>query len=307
MTKAHPWTATVGVAVVLLLAIVGAARGQDMEPHAYSATPINTNFLIANYTRTTGGVSLDASLPITDVKASINIGALAYDRTFDLFGDTASAAIIVPYLQGQVTGKVFTEGREVTRFGVGDIRLRFTDNFIGNPAQSPKEFAERTPTTTVGASLTILAPTGDYNPAHLVNIGSNRWAFRPGIGLSQPVGDWFVDAAAAAWLFADNHDFFQGHRRGQSPLILGEVHAGYNFRPGLWLAGDALYYSGGETSINGIASHDSESAWRYGLTLSVPVADGFSAKLAWASWLTAHNGGAFNTIGVSLQFRWFDP
>jgi len=303
---ARCWIASAGVAG-LLLSTMGAARGQDMEPHAYSAVPIDTNFLIGSYVRTTGSVSLDPSLPITDVKASINTGLLGYERTFDLFGTTGSAALLLPYFEGEVSGKVFTEGQEVTRSGLGDIALRFTDNFIGNPAQTAKAFAGRKPTTTVGASLTILAPTGDYNPAHLVNIGTNRWAFRPGIGLSQPIGDWFVDVAGAAWFFTDNTNFLQGHVRSQAPALVGEFHAGYNFRPGLWLSGDALYYSGGGTSTDGIDGRNSETLWRYGMTLAVPIAHGWSTKFAWASWLSAHNGGTFNTIGVSLQFRWFDP
>ncbi len=278
-----------------------------MEPRAYSAVPIDTNFLIANYQRLTGSVSLDPSLPITGVKASINTGTLAYDRTFDLFGTTASAALAVPYFNGEVSGEVFTEGEQVTRSGLGDFRLRFTDNFIGNPALSPKAFAERKPTTTAGASLTVVAPTGDYDPNNLVNIGSNRWAFRPDIGVSQPFGDWFADAAAGAWLFTDNNNFFRGHVHGQAPILVLQTHGGYNFRPGLWLAADVIYYSGGETTLNGVGDHDAQTVWRYGFTLSVPLTQGFSAKFAWATWLEAHNSGSYDTIGVTLQYRWFDP
>jgi hypothetical protein len=34
---------------------------------------------------------------------------------------------------------------------------------------------------------------------------------------------------------------------------------------------------------------------------------GFSAKASGGSWLTARNGGAFDRISVTLQYRWFDP
>ena len=50
----------------------------------------------------------------------------------------------------------------------------------------------------------------------------------------------------------------------------------------------------------------SKSVLRYGLTLSLPLGGGFSAKASWGSWLTARNGGAFDRIGVTLQYRWFD-
>lgn len=282
------------------------AQGQEMEPHAYSATPVDTNFLIANYLRTTGSVSLDPSLPITGVKAAINTGTLAYDRSFGLLGTTASAAIAVPYFQGEVSGQVFTEGKQVTRSGLGDVHLRLTDNFIGNPAVSAKGFAERTPTTTVGASLIVAAPTGDYDSSRLINIGSNRWAFKPDIGLSQPIGDWFVDLAAGLWLFTDNRDFYNGHTRSQAPLPVLQAHVGYNFRPGLWLATDGIYYWGGGIRVDGVSSNDTESVSRFGLSLSVPITDELSAKFAWSTWLSARNGGTFETVGVSLQYRWFD-
>lgn len=53
------------------------ARAQDMEPRAFSAFPVDTNFLILSYLRTTGGVSLDPSLPVSNVQATINTGSLA--------------------------------------------------------------------------------------------------------------------------------------------------------------------------------------------------------------------------------------
>jgi hypothetical protein len=55
------------------------------------------HFLIGSYQRTTGDVALDADLPIRDVPRQRSIpGILAYDRTFDLFGQTGSVAIVLP-------------------------------------------------------------------------------------------------------------------------------------------------------------------------------------------------------------------
>ena len=294
------------IAAVGLLLGAGGARAQDMEPRAFSASPIGTNFLIANYSRITGAVSVDTSLPISGVKGTINAGLFAYDRTFDLFGQTASATILLPYVKADISGNVGTQSKEVTRSGLGDLKLRFTENLIGNPAQTPEEFAQREPTTTLGVSLVIAMPSGDYNGANLVNIGSNRWAFKPEVGVAQPLGDFFTDAAAGVWLFGDNPDFFRGHVRSEDPLWVFQTHVGYYFLPGLWLAADFTYYTGGETSINGVTKDDTQAVSRYGLTLSVPLGEGFSAKVAWSNWLTAHNGGHFDTFGVTLQYRWFD-
>lgn len=298
--------ATVLLAAVGLLSGTRGAQAQELEPRAYSAAPIGTNFLIAGYTRTTGSVSLVPSIPITGVEASINTGILGYDRTFGLAGHTASAAILLPYVNGDLSGQVGEQSRKISRSGLGDLALRFTANLYGNPALTPAEFARRAPTTTIGMALTIVAPTGDYNPQHLINIGANRWAFKTEIGLEQPIGNWFVNAVSGVWLFADNNNFVGGNVRSQSPLWNFELDAGYAFRPGLWLAASATWYTGGETSVNGVANRDSLANSRYGLTLSAPVAQGLSAKLAWSSWLTGRLGGQFDTITVALQYRWFD-
>jgi hypothetical protein len=295
------------VAMVALVLNASGTYAQDMEPRAYSASPIGTNFLLASYLRTSGSVSLDPSLPITNVKAAINAATIAYSRTFDLLGQTASAAIVLPFVQGDVSGQVFEQGKQVSRSGLGDLGLRVAVNFLGGPAETPAEFAQRTPTTTLGGSFSIIAPTGDYDPQHLVNISSNRWALKPEIGVSQPIGNWFADAALGVWLFTDNTNFFGGHVSGQEPIWAFQTHAGYNFSPGLWLAVDGTYYTGGNTRLDGVTGQAFQVVSRYGLTLSVPLGSGFSTKFAWSSWLTAHNGGGFEKFAVTLQYRWFDP
>ena len=95
--------------------------------------------------------------------------------------------------------------------------------------------------------------------------------------------------------------------RSQDPLWEFQLHGGYNFRPGLWLAADATYYTGGDTSVNGVSSHAFQANSRYGLTLSIPIAEGLAVKLAWSSWLTSRTGANYDTFGVTLQYRWFDP
>jgi len=302
------WTSLWAAALLALVLLLqgGGALAQDMEPRAFSAFPVDTNFLIMSYARTTGGVSLVPSLPISDVQATINTGTIAYDRGFDLFGQTASAGIELPYVEGHLTGDVEQDSRAITRRGLGDLRMRVTENLIGNPAQTPAEFAAREPTTTLGVSLVAVAPTGNYNPNHLINISANRWSFKPEIGVSQPIDDWFVEGAAGVWFFTDNEDLFHGHIQSEDPLWVLQGHVGYNFGVNFWLALDGTHYTGGQTYLNGESGHDVQTITRYGVTLSVPIDDGFSAKFAWSTWLTARNGGTFNTLTFSLQYRWFD-
>ena len=123
---------------------------------------------------------------------------------------------------------------------------------------TPKEFMKRTPRTTLGASLSISAPTGQYDPDKLINIGTNRWAFKPEIGLTIPHDRWMFDVFAGVWLFSDNPDFFGGVHREQEPMPTLQGHVSYTIRPQLWLAFDSTYYFGGETSANGVVRRRSQ-------------------------------------------------
>lgn len=298
--------ALVHASVAGLLLSARPGYGQELEPRVYSPSPVGTNFLLAAYTNLTGDVLTDPALPITDVHARLQFFSLGFARTFGLAGNTASLGFVMPFVRGDLSGNVIDAPRDIYRAGVGDVRLRFAYSMIGNPALSPEDFARRTPSTSVGASLTVSAPTGQYVPSRLVNVGTNRWGFRPEIGVSQPLGNWFFDASTSAWLFTNNDNFLGSNVRSQSPLWTIQLHGGYGFRPGLWIAADVGYSAGGYTRLNGIPNDDRQSNMRYGLTLSVPIARGWSTKLAVSNGLVTRAGGDYKVISVTLQYRWFD-
>jgi hypothetical protein len=296
-------------AAVLLAAacpFAARARAQSLEPRAYSPNPTGANFAIAGYTYQTGSVFVDASLPITDVSAKLNVGTLSYAHTFSLFGRSASAGLLIPYAGGTVSGQVFEQERSVTRTGLGDMGLRMTANILGGPALSPKAFAARTPETTLGMSFLVVAPTGQYYPDKLVNIGSHRWAFRPELGLSHPMGRWFFEAYAGIWFFTRNDDFFGGRVRSQQPIGAFQAHVSYTFVPRLWVAADYTYYTGGRTTIDGVLNADLQKNSRVGLTVAVPIARNQSLKFAWSRGASTSIGSDFTTYSVGYQLLWFD-
>jgi hypothetical protein len=179
-------------------------------------------------------------------------------------------------------------------------------NLIGGPALTPADFSKRKPRTTLGASLVVVAPVGEYDPQKLINIGSNRWAFKPEIGISTPIGPWFLEGYAGVWLFMDNDNFFGGQHREQDPLASFQAHVSYTFRPSLWVAFDATHYSGGRTTINGSQNDDRQANLRLGLTVSIPVAKGHSIKLNWSDGAVTRIGGDFTSVGIGWQYAWFD-
>jgi hypothetical protein len=52
----------------------------------------------------------------------------------------------------------------------------------------------------------------------LVNIGSNRWSFKPEIAFSKALGPWTLELTPGFTLYTDNGDFFDGKTREVVPL-----------------------------------------------------------------------------------------
>ena len=58
----------------------GAGRAQELEPGAYSPAPTGMNIVVVADTYSSGDLSFDPSLPITDASARINGGMIRATR-----------------------------------------------------------------------------------------------------------------------------------------------------------------------------------------------------------------------------------
>jgi hypothetical protein len=155
----------------------------------------------------------------------------------------------------------------------------------------------------IGISLLMTAPLGQYDPRLLVNIGTNRWSFRPQIGFSREVRRWTLDLYLGGYFFTENGNFFGGRVRHQSPIGATQVHVSYSFRPGMWAAVDGIYYNGGRTMINGVPSNDLQQNVRVGLTFALPIAHTQSLKFQYTRGAVTRVGGDFTTGAITYQFR----
>lgn len=287
--------------VLAFLCLSSRLQAQELEPRAYADNPINIGFVIAGFGYSTGSVVSDPTQPISDIEADLYSITLGAGGTFSFLGRTASASLGLPFVWGDVSGVVGETADSITRSGFADPRLRLALNVLGGPARKLPEFVRRKPTTLVGVSLQISVPTGEYMPDKLINLGTNRWAFKPDVGISQPLGKWTLEAQAGVWLFTTNPDYLGGRVRKQAPLYSLQGHVGYTFRPGLWAAANATYYSGGRAEVDGVSAPERTESTRIGLTLSVPTFRNNSIKLAWSTGATVRFGGDFDTFGIAWQ------
>jgi hypothetical protein len=284
--------------------ILGAVRAQDLEPRAYSNSAIGLNFLLAGYGYAEGSVLTDPSLPVEDVRNESHVGGFAFATTFEVFGQSAKFDTVVPYAALSAEGLVFGEPRVRDVTGLGDPAFRFSMNFIGAPALTAEEFASYHQDFILGASLRVGVPLGHYDDDRLVNIGSNRWSFRPEVGFSKAFGRWTVELAPGVTFYTDNGDFFGGRTREQAPLYAVQGHVSYTFAPGLWLGLNAAWFDGGRTTIDGIERDDKQGGTRLGVTLALPITRHHSVKLYAATGYNASRKHNFDAVGIAWQYRW---
>lgn len=280
---------------------------QELEPRAYAALPVSANFLVAGLIRSEGGVLADPTLPITDVRAGLSAGTLGLGRSVGIGGRLVLVTAAVPYSWGRISGEVGEQARSITRSGLGDARVKVSVNLAGNPPLAPAAFAQAPRRTVAGVSLTVIAPTGQHDPRQLINVGSGRWAFKPEVGVSKPLGRWDLEGYGGVWLFTEDDRYFPGNaRRRQAPIAALQGHASYTFKGRAWAAVDATWYGGGETRVDDGPPTRGQSNLRFGATLSLPLGRMQSVKIAYSTGAAIRTGSDFDVVAVAWQAVWFD-
>ena len=289
-----------GIAAVMV--VTAFAGAQELEPRAYAPSPVGTTFVIVSATRSDGGVFTDPSAPITNVDATLGILGLTLGRTFGLVGRQALLLGVVPIAWGEASGDVLEEARAVSRRGLADSRVRLSVILAGARPMSPMEFAGASRRTTIGASLTVVPPIGQYDSMKLVNLGSKRWALKPEIGVSRPAGRWTLDAYAGVWFFTRNDSYFPGGAtRQQDPIVAIQTHLSYALSRRAWVALNATWYTGGRSRIDGEYKADLQRNTRLGATLSIPCGVRQSLKFAYSAGATTRIGADFRTMTAAWQ------
>jgi hypothetical protein len=301
-----PVTRSSAGAVLCALAALagsGSVQAQELEPRAYSNTPTGLNFLLAGYGYSEGNLAFDPSVPIENADLRTNSATLAWARSLGVRGRSAKVDVILPYTWLSGSALVQGEPRQREVSGFADPRIRYSVNLYGAPALSLEEFAGYRQDVIIGASLQVSVPVGQYDDTKLVNIGTNRWAFKPELGISRSWGPWTVDMAVAAALYTDNTDFLGGGTVSQDPLYAVQGHIVHGFRSGIWLALDGTYYWGGRTEVDGVKADTLRKNTRVGLTVALPVDLRNSVKIYGSTGVSSRTGDEYDGLGILWQYR----
>ena len=280
------------------------AYAQELEPRAYANAPIGMNFLLAGAGHSQGSLLFDPAVPIQGADAQVDLGLLGYVHSLAVADKSAKFGLVLPYAWLDATGYVDGTYQERKVSGIADPVFLVSVNFCGAPALTLDEYSRYRQDTIVGATLKVTAPLGQYDEDRLLNIGTHRWSFKPEIGVSQALGKWIVEGAAAVSWYTANNDFFGGQQLKQDPIYSLQAHVVYDFTRGFWVAVDTTYYTGGVTTMNGVRKDNRLDNWRSGLTIAVPINRQNSIKLAGSTGISTRTGTDFNAFMLIWQYRW---
>jgi len=281
---------------------------QDLSPRAYLITPLHYNAVVLTYSYYTGGVDFNGIVPITGATGTYSVPLFGYYHSFSLLGRSANINVVLPYGVGTFQGDVEGQGRQLYRSGLLDSVYRLSVNLKGGPAMEAAEFAKWKQKTILGASLKVVAPTGQYDPNKLINWGSNRWAFKPELGYSERWGNFVLDGYAGVWFYTANSHFYSPpvpKSQTQDPVGSFEGHLSYDVKPRLWFSLDGNFWFGGVTSLNGIADLKTRQASsRIGATASMPLSKHQSVKVSYNKGTYISFGGNYQNVSVAWQYSW---
>jgi len=290
------------------------ARSQDLAPRAYLISPVSSNAVTVSYGFFNGNLDFDGTVPITDAKSNADVSSIAYVTSLSVFGRSANFLEALPYGVADFSGTAFGTQTSTRRSGLFPATFRFAVNLHGGPAMRTPEFVRWHQKTLVGASLKVVPPSGQYDSTKLINLGTNRWAIKPELGLSRRWGHWILDAYSGVWFYTTNPAFFSQNKfnpgvntQSQNPTGAFETHLSYDVKPRLWASLDGNFWFGGATSLNNIENPKTTNRnSRVGATVSFPLGKRESLKLSYNDGAYIQYGGNYQNVTVGWQYSWIN-
>ena len=279
-------------------------KSQELEPRSLSNVPVGMNFGVAGYAWTQGNIFLDPALSIEDLNATVHGIVAAYARSINVFGKSGKIDVVLPFAAGDWSGLLNQQFEQTARTGFGDPGIRFSVNLVGAPALSMEEYKDYRQKTIVGLNMQVILPVGQYFPDRLINLGSNRFTFRPQVGISHRVNQWYFEAYTGLWLFTVNKEFWNGNELKQNPLITEKVHIIRSSPKGIWLAVNAGYANGGRAFVNGVERESHISTFRLGGTFALPLGLHHTLKLFGFTTFRQDKGSNYELFSLVYQYRW---
>jgi hypothetical protein len=281
---------------------------QDLAPRAYVITPLHSNAITLTWAFYDGGVNFNGTIPVIGATGTYSVPIFSYYHSLNFFGRSANITASLPYAVGTFQGKLLGNEKSLYRSGLLDSNFRLSVNLKGGPAMPPQKFVKWKQKILLGASLKVIAPTGQYDPTKLINWGINRWAFKPEFGYSERWGKWVLDGYAGVWFYTRNPAYYnipEPKPQSEEPIGSFEGHLSRDVKPRLWVSLDGNFWFGGVTSLNGIRNlATKQTGSRIGGTGSIPITKHQSIKMSYSDGTYIRFGGNYQSVSLAWQYSW---
>ena len=295
-TSGSRWIALVALACV---ALAGPAQAQGDGPHNLPLVPQCMNLAVVMPMFLSGNFNPSQTVLIPGATVDVVAVPVTYIRTFSLGGQFARVFVTAPLASLDASGTVLDPrtGEELKvsrgRSGWMDPMVTLHVGLVGAPALTLAEFARHPKAFQMFAIVGTAIPIGTYDSSRAINLGTNRWAFRLGLGTVTPLGkatNW--ESANSAMLFTDNDDVFgKVGTRSQDPLFISENHVTHAFDPKWWGSVDLRWQIGGETQSDGVDDDNRTNILGGGVTLGHAFTQRFSGYVSYGT-ILASSGNA---------------
>jgi hypothetical protein len=295
---------------VVALQLCGIVHAQDLAPRAYIITPIHSNAVTLSYGFYSGQLDYNGAFPIENATGRYNVPVFGLFHSFNFFGRSANVNVSLPYGVGNFQGSALGRSGSVYRSGLFDCGIRLSVNLKGGPAMSLPQFAKWKQKVLLGASLKVIAPTGQYSPNAVINWGTNRWSFKPEFGYSKRWTKIVLDGYAGAWFFTTNPQFISipppPRPQTLSPIGSLEGHLSYDAKPRFWVSLDGNFWYGGASTVAGVKNDSTkQTSSRVGVTASLPLNKHQAIKVSYSAGAFVRFGGDYQNVAFAWQYSWF--
>ena len=284
------------IIATMLWASIGQLHAAEAGPRAYKNVPVGINVLQLYYKSSeTDGASLN-------LKSDVEL--IRYFRYFDFFGNVAAIGGYLPYANAKLSIPALNFSQSVS--GMADPLLLFGFDFYGAPALSVDEYKGWEQNTILGFSLQVSLPLGEYDKTSALNLGTNRWVFKPELAISHQLGTsgLYVESYLNYHLFTKNREYLGNLIRDQEGKWGVDAHLVYEFMKGSFLSLDCLYAWGGETKINGVLQGDDIRTTTMGATLKLTFSRNMAAEFKFRDDVDAKNSDKTRSFLMKLQYLW---
>ncbi|QMW21505.1 transporter [Sandaracinobacteroides saxicola] len=300
-----------------LAAILSAtpALAVDDGPRAYFPLPTGTSTINLMGIFQASNSSVDAVTAVKGAKVNVDVGVLQVSRTFDVGGNAAGLFAVMPF--GEVRGEATLAGpfgnefvRRTSSGGLGDISIAGVLGIVGSPALTRPQYVRHVPGFSLGALLMVTAPTGEYDRAKLINLGTNRWSFRIGAPMGWALGGSYlspelttIEVVPSVTFYTVNDAPFRAGRRSQAALFRVEGHVTHNFSRAFWASLDLTGNSGGATTTDGLADRNTRTWMGAGITAGMNFSPAFGVTATYGG-VIAGNSNAPDGDGFRVNLRY---